>query len=122
MKRNLICLLLTGACNIFSLLADPALPDSILVHQPDGTILWVYDRGDEYYNWVESTDGYVIIKNTDGIFEYATITDSQIRPSGLKVCNIQNKEVSEKNYAKSQKDVILLKENGTTIAQTKIMV
>lgn len=122
MKKILFTIFTLLMCKVLFIVADPALPDSILVHQPDGTILWVYDRGDEYYNWVESTDGYVIIKNTDGIFEYATITDSQIRPSGLKVCNIQNKEVSEKNYAKSQKDVILLKENGTTIAQTKIMV
>ena len=28
--------------------ADPAWPDSVLVHQPDGTNCWVYDRGDEY--------------------------------------------------------------------------
>ena len=50
-------------CNVFCLYADPALPDSVLIHQLDGTNLWVYDCGDEYYNWVESTDGFVIIKN-----------------------------------------------------------
>ena len=103
MKRNFICLLLSALCNVLYLYADPALPDSVLVHQQDGTDLWVYDCGDEYYNWVESTDGFVIVKNEDGIFEYATLTDSQIQPSGIKVHNRQEKRVTESTYAKSQK-------------------
>lgn len=45
-KKTLILLLLLCSCII--IFADPAWPDSVLVYQPDGTNLWVYDRGDEY--------------------------------------------------------------------------
>ena len=72
-------------------LADPAWPDSILVNQPDSTNLWVYDRGDEFYNWVESTDGYVIVRNDKGIFEYATTVNNKLQPSGIKVHNVKEK-------------------------------
>lgn len=54
MKKTIIFLLVL-MCNLV-VSADPAWPDSVLVHQPDGTNLWVYDRGDEFYNWGESTD------------------------------------------------------------------
>ena len=55
-------------CSI-AVFSDPAWPDSVLVHQPDGTYLWVYDRGDEFYNWTESTDGFTIMRNNKGIFD-----------------------------------------------------
>jgi len=82
--------------------ADPAWPDSVLVHQPDGTNLWVYDRGDEFYNWTESTDGYPIVRNNSGIFEYASIESKQLQPSGVKVHNVQEKASDEDSFAKRQ--------------------
>ena len=81
-KKTLILLLLLCSCII--IFADPAWPDSVLVHQPDGTNLWVYDCGDEFYNWTESTDGYPIVRNNGGIFEYASIESKQLKPSGVK--------------------------------------
>lgn len=86
--------------------AAPAWPDSILVHQPDGSDLWVYDRGDEFYGWVETTDGFVIVKNVSGVFEYATSNTSHLLPSGVKVHNRSSKSQSEINHAKSQIDVV----------------
>ena len=102
MKKTKIALIFAALCYFLCLYADPASLDSVLVRQPNGTNLWVYDCGDEYYNWVESTDGFVIVKNKDGIFEYATIMDSQLQPSGIKVSNAQRKGVIESSYAKSQ--------------------
>ncbi len=99
-KKTLILLLLLCSCII--IFADPAWPDSVLVHQPDGTNLWVYDRGDEFYNWTESTDGYPIVRNNGGIFEYASIESKQLKPSGVKVHNVQEKASVEASFAKRQ--------------------
>lgn len=88
-------------CSI-AVFSDPAWPDSVLVHQPDGTYLWVYDRGDEFYNWTESTDGFTIMRNNKGIFEYASIESEQLKPSGVKVHNVHEKTSAEVSFAKGQ--------------------
>lgn len=98
-KFLLTALLLFSALLIF---ADYAPRDSFMITQPDGTSLWLYECGDEDYNWVESTDGYVIIQNAEGVMEYATIIDNQIKASGVKVYNVQEKSLVEKTFAKSQ--------------------
>ena len=105
MRKNLFLMLLLLSSSAF-VLSDPAWPDSVLVHQPDGTNLWVFDRGDEFYNWIESTDGYVITRNTSGIFEYAMVVDTQVQPSGIKVHNKAEKGLVEINYAKRQKGTV----------------
>lgn len=61
------------------LFADYAPRDSFMITQPDGTSLWLYECGDEDFNWEESTDGYVIIQNAQGVMEYATITNNQVK-------------------------------------------
>ena len=140
MKRNFICLLLSALCNVLYLYADPALPDSVLVHQPDGTELWVYDCGDEYYNWVESTDGFVIVKNEDGIFEYATLTDPQYQQSrsnmkplslelwhtiyGLMRVQAVNNATERININGLPQGVyaIVLKENDNIVATDKVII
>ena len=40
----------------------PASPDAMEVVQPDGAVVKVYQRGDEWNNWVETLDGYTIEK------------------------------------------------------------
>lgn len=47
MKKKLL-FIFAVLLRTLTLNADPAWPDSVLVYQPDGTNLWVYDRGDEY--------------------------------------------------------------------------
>lgn len=89
-------------CYVSLVFADYAPRDSFMITQPDGTTLWIHERGDEFYNWAESTDGYVIIQNAEGVMEYATIIDNQIKASGVKVYNVQEKSLVEKTFAKSQ--------------------
>ncbi|MBO7455624.1 MAG: hypothetical protein J6T76_04400 [Paludibacteraceae bacterium] len=101
MRENVLIVIVL-LCNI-AINAAPAWPDSVLVNQSDGTNLWVYDRGDEFYHWVETTDGYVILKNVDGVFEYAFVDkNAQLLPSGVKAQNVLSKNTDELNYAKSQ--------------------
>ena len=86
-------------CSTSFLLADLAPRDSFLITQPDGTTLWVYECGDEYYHWEESTDGYVIVPNDQGVMEYAIAVNEQLVSSGVKVHNVYEKKQVEKNYA-----------------------
>ncbi len=65
-----------------NLSAVPAAPHLITFKQPDGTQFNAYQRGDEYYNWIETEDRYVIVKNQEsGYFEYAIIEDEEGEPS-----------------------------------------
>jgi len=70
--------------------AVPAIPFQIEMKQPDGNNFQGYLRGDEWFNWRETTDGRVIIQNPDtGFFEFALIqklaTGDQLIPSGIVV-------------------------------------
>ena len=40
--------------------ASPMKSDSVLITQPDGSSIWLIERGDEYYSWVETTDGTIL--------------------------------------------------------------
>lgn len=48
----------------------PAAPDVSEVLQPDGTVINVYLKGDEWLNWVETIDGYNISRGEDGFWYY----------------------------------------------------
>lgn len=86
--------------------ADPAWPDSLCFNQPDSTTLWIIECGDEFYNWVETTDGYVIVQNSHGVFEYAEIINNQMAPSEIKVHNVHERTKNEVDYAVRQQRMV----------------
>lgn len=43
--------------------------------QPDGTILYCYASGDEFYSRLHDSDGYTIVQAENGYFVYATVTE-----------------------------------------------
>lgn len=52
------------------------------IRQPDGTVLNVLLSGDEYYNWVTDTDGFVIMRDPDsGYCVYAARNGEKIVPT-----------------------------------------
>ncbi len=51
-------------------MSAPAAPDESAVRQPDGTVVNVYLKGDEWLNWVETIDGYTISRGEDGCWYY----------------------------------------------------
>jgi M6 family metalloprotease-like protein len=67
--------------------AAPASPYPFQVEQPDGSSFEAIARGDEFQGWVETADGYTIIKNsTTGFFEYAAEgAQKELAPSGMTV-------------------------------------
>lgn len=68
--------------------AVPAMDDSIVVIQPDGTSFQMRIRGDEFQNWQEdAASGLTVIRNPDnGYWEYAEkLADGSLQGSGVRV-------------------------------------
>lgn len=70
------------------LYAVPAVPWAIEKIQPDGSKVYVFLKGDEYINWMESAEGYTLMYDTTGYIVYAQ-TDhlGNITPSNIKFGN-----------------------------------
>ncbi|MDR2496562.1 MAG: hypothetical protein LBD21_05495 [Tannerellaceae bacterium] len=80
-------------------LAASADPTPRRIKQADGTSLTVRSRGDEFMSWTESMSGNMIVKNKDGIFEYAALVKNAIVPSGVKAT--EEPAADELNFIKT---------------------
>ena len=90
MKLNiLIALMLAGFA--VKLLAVPAAPFLITFAQPDGSTFQAHLKGDEYFNWIETENKMILVKNKrSGYFEFAVIKRDEKKrlilfPSGVPV-------------------------------------
>ncbi len=76
MGRFLIFLILTAVTLSFSVPANP-FPSEIV--QPDGTRIVVFLKGDEYFHWTETEEGYPVVKDEmSGWWYYATFTKGKL--------------------------------------------
>lgn len=80
-----------------------ASPTPFVYTQPDGTELILHFVGDEYYHWTETSDNSVVVEK-DGFYEYATITNNDIIPSGIQVSN--NASSEQKSQLPTRDDII----------------
>jgi hypothetical protein len=48
-----------------------AYPYPLEITQPDSTKITIILKGDEHVKWAETTDGYAILRNSKGIYEYS---------------------------------------------------
>lgn len=69
-----------------SALAVPAYPGIIQAPQPDGSVLPIRLHGDEHHHYTSTTDGFMLLRNADGYYEYAQPADrsSLPAPSGVR--------------------------------------
>ena len=66
-------------------MAVTAYPHPVEIKQPDGTTITVLLKGDEKIRWAETTDGYTVLYNSEGIFEYAVLDNKgDLILSGIK--------------------------------------
>ncbi len=73
-----------------------AYPNPITITQPDGSKIVVNLKGDEHLKWAQTTDGYSIMRNSEGVFEYAKLDANQnLVPSGLRARNEQERSNTE---------------------------
>ncbi|MFH2143404.1 MAG: M6 family metalloprotease domain-containing protein, partial [Bacteroidota bacterium] len=79
--------------------AVTAYPYPIEFKQPDGSILTILLKGDEKVRWALTSDGYTIIFNSSGTYEYAKLNNyGEMVPSGIKANNFERREVEELNF------------------------
>ena len=64
--------------------AAPADPTPWIFEQPDGQIVTASTLGDEYFMWLETEDGHVIVFNQDTeTLYYAYIEDGKLKPGNV---------------------------------------
>ncbi len=82
--RILISILLTLS-SILNLYAIKAYPWPVTEVLPDGSSFTYQLKGDEYFKYKTTTDGYLLKKTEDGYFEYATYDSSKgIKSLGIR--------------------------------------
>ena len=76
--------------------AVKALPEVVEISQPDGSLLQVRLVGDEIFHYTTSEDGFLLLRNSVGIYEYAVESDAgRVVPSGVKAKSVSNRSVPE---------------------------
>ncbi len=76
--------------------ASPAYPKPVQFTQPDGSTITLTLKGDEHAKWAMTTDGYTLMSNAKGYYEYAT-TDNRgmLKPSGVVAKNSENRSTED---------------------------
>ena len=108
--KNLLKLLLLFTLStvcISNILAVRATPYPITVTQPDGTKLTIYLRGDEFFHYKTTLDGYTLTTNSEGILTYANMDVSgNLVNSNVKASNIEKRTAQERRLLTSMKQNI----------------
>ncbi|HQP05176.1 MAG TPA: M6 family metalloprotease domain-containing protein, partial [Bacteroidales bacterium] len=77
----------------------PAKPGLIEFTQPDGSTLKIYLHGDEFVKWAETLDGYTLMFNSEGYYEYATRDlHGEMIPSGIVARDIEIRDAAAVAY------------------------
>ena len=76
-------------------------PYALIVEQSDGTQLEVMGKGNMNDPYTETLDGYTVLKNKEGIYEYAILgSRNRLVPGGIKANNAENRKPRERKYLK----------------------
>jgi M6 family metalloprotease-like protein len=131
MRSKLLILVIILSVHYTCVLAVSSYPYPINITQPDGSKITILLKGDEHFNYAQTTDGYIIVRNTKGIYEYANInTANEIKPTGVKANNKKERDAKEIQYLQTLQrdkilDQLLLKRNSVlkqkSIQETSIM-
>lgn len=84
--KNLAWFLLFLFGNLTVIAGTPVAPIEVAVNQPDGSPLTVVPRGNYYVNWMETKDGFSVVRDQDGTWKYAEKTaDGRLVPGPVVV-------------------------------------
>jgi len=67
----LLFIILASILSVSYTYAVKATPYPITVTQPDGSVITIRLRGDEFFHYKTSTDGYTLVPNAAGVLTYA---------------------------------------------------
>jgi hypothetical protein len=74
-----------------------ASPDTIPLRQMDGTILHIIGYGNIFMNYTETVDGYTIVLNNVGLYEYAKLAkNGDLVPGGIVAHDPQDRTKKER--------------------------
>lgn len=99
-------------CVLHSGFSSPAYPRKTKFTQPDGSTITITLKGDERTKWAVTSDGYTLLSNSEGYFEYA-IADSRgyMVPSGVKAKDVEKRTSEDKEIlSKTKKGLFYSKE------------
>jgi M6 family metalloprotease-like protein len=89
-----IIILLNTAIELFSI---PAKPDPVNYKLPDGTTIEIVLKGDEKVRWAETIDGYSVLLNKDGFYEYALLDkNGDMVRSGIRAYDQEHRPDNQK--------------------------
>ena len=66
--KKLTLILMAMLLSTASVWARPALSKPVDVKQPDGTVITLRLRGDEFLSFTTTVDGYTVVKGEDGFY------------------------------------------------------
>jgi M6 family metalloprotease-like protein len=120
MKKYLVCwtaVLLFFAP--FETKAVPASPYPVEYKQPDGSTVTIFPKGDERVHWATSADGYTLLLNPSGFYEYAKkAVSGDVTLSGVRAHNPGKRTPEETVLLKSlTKDLRYSREQINTLKQ-----
>ena len=92
----IIAIIMVASASIFAM---PANPNPVTYKLPDGTEITIQLRGNEWINWAETLDGFTILLNADGFWEYA-VKDSlgDLQLSGVRARSKPERTTQEKEF------------------------
>ncbi len=108
-NRKLFVLIISAFLGLLYLLpykacATTASPAPVVYIQPDGTTLTIMLKGDEFIHWATTPDGFTILSDTLGYYEYASVdTDGKLGFSGIRVHDAMNRTTVEKRFLRKIK-------------------
>ena len=97
-----IFILTASLYSSLTLFAIPALPYPVKITQPDGSELTIQLRGDEFFHYKTTLDGYLIVPDKNGVFNYGVFEASgRVKNTGIKVNEINKRKSKEKKFIKT---------------------
>ena len=117
---TIISLILITGLKVF---AAPAYPHPIEYVLPDGTTITITLKGDENINWAISEDGYTLLRNADGFYEYAQHAENNdLVLSGIEAKNIDQRSMEDVFFLdRIEKDLRYSREQIHYLLQIKDM-
>ncbi len=95
---TLLCSLIVSI-EVYSIGASPF---AVKIKQSDGTEITVKPHGDERKRWFTTNDGYRVIRNGEGVFEFAQEgRTGEVVLSGLKAADISKRSDTVRQFLKS---------------------
>ena len=98
-KMKKIIILLIAFTLINSTFAVTAFPEKVLFTQPNGEKVTIQMKGDEYVKYAHSEDGYTLLYDEEGYFNYAIINpEGNLVPSSYHAKEILLRTREEKQF------------------------